>query len=118
MDVAMENAVHRIALDIVRNRRDPAHPEYMTSECPMLNWLSVSYPSTVHGYSTTLMATMFRFDFIAKHFSYYEMMRLISYVHVGQPPYRSAHDGMHQHGHLHVQVTASLSRPLQIHDCE
>jgi hypothetical protein len=92
----MQNAIHAIAFDVVQQRREPSHPEYMRTNCPILNSLSEAYPSTIHGYSTTMMVSMFRLDYIVANVPFWEVARMISYIYTGCPVYRSAHDGMHR----------------------
>lgn len=87
-------AIHDIAIDIVMNRRSPSHPELMQSDDAILNFLSNSYPTCVHGYSTTMMVCMFRFEYILDRVPTDEVMRIISYVYTGRPIYRSANDGV------------------------
>ena len=87
--------MHRIAHDFVKNRRMPSHPELMKSDNDdILNFLSALYPSSVHGYSTTLMLSMFRIEYIIDKVPATEVYRIVSYVHRGSPTYRSANDGL------------------------
>ena len=94
-DEGKTRAIHDIAVEIVMSRRSPSHPELMQSDDAILNFLSASYPSCVHGFSTTLMVSMFRFDYILHSVPRDELVRIMSYVYSGRPVYRSANDGVH-----------------------
>jgi len=87
--------MHGIAHEFVKNRRMPSHPELMKSDNDdILNFLSFLYPSSVHGYSTTLMLSMFRIEYILDKVPAAEICRILLYVHQGSPVYRSANDGL------------------------
>ena len=82
------------AAEMVRTRKQPSHPELMRSLCPILDYTSVRYPSCVHGYSTTLMASMFKFEYLFANLPAKQMCDLLRYIATGTPVQRSAHDGL------------------------
>jgi hypothetical protein len=89
------DGVHGIAHEFLKNRRLPSHPELMKSDNDdILNVISALYPSCVHGYSTTLMLSMFRIEYILDRVPATEVYRIVSYVHRGSPVYRSSNDGL------------------------
>jgi hypothetical protein len=91
----IHEGMHRIAHEFVKNRRLPSHPELMKSDNDdILNFLSGAYPSSVHGYSTTLMLSMFRIEYILERLPAAEIYRILLYVHRGSPAYHSANDGL------------------------
>lgn len=83
-----------IAVEIVRNRRRPSHPELMQATCPILGLVSAWYPSSVHGYSTTLMASMFTFEYLFANLPLEQLRNMVSYMYTGVPVHRSAYDGL------------------------
>ena len=94
------SGMQAIAVDMIFSRRNPSHPEYMDSECSILQFLASRYPSTVHGYSTSLMAAMFRVEHLLANLPPREFFNLVSYIYTGRPRKRSAYDGMH---HARIQ---------------
>ena len=93
-DECRTQAIHYLAVEIVMKRRQPSHPELMQSDDAILNFISTSYPSCVHGLSTTLMVSMFRFEYMLHCVPRDELARIMSYVYSGRPVYRSANDGV------------------------
>lgn len=87
------SGLHGMAVDLVRNRRLPANPEVMTSECEMLSVVCRAFSPSVHGFSTTLMASMFSSTHLSANLSIQDYFKLISFLHTGQPQVRSAFDG-------------------------
>ena len=77
--------IHSIAEDIVVERMHPSHPELMSSDTDViLNFLSRSYSSSVHGLSTTLMLSMLKKDFIVENIPADELSRILSFVYFGR----------------------------------
>ena len=83
-----------IAVEMVRSRRRPSHPELMQATCPILGLVSAWYPSSVHGYSTTIMASMFKFEYILANLALRQVCDMVAYIYTGFPLQRSAYDGL------------------------
>jgi len=82
-----------IAIDIVRGRKRPSHPEYLQSDCPMLSFIS-ALGATVHGFSTTMMLSMFNWEFVAAKLPPDELSRLVCFIYTGTPVHRSTFYGL------------------------
>ena len=82
-----------IAIELMKTRKRPSHPEYMQSSCPILATLAARGGS-VHGFSTMLMVSMFKSGYIAEKLPAAEFARLTSFIHTGLPLRRSFYDGV------------------------
>lgn len=87
------SGLHGMAVSFVRDRRRPANQELMTSNCKMLSAISRSFPASTHGFSTTLMASMFSSAHLSANLSFQEFFKLVSFLNTGRPEVRSAFDG-------------------------
>jgi len=83
-----------IAVEMVRDRRRPSHPGLMQTTCPILGLVSASYPSSVHGYSTTIMASMFKLEYLVANLALSQMCNMAAYIFTGVPLQRSVYDGL------------------------
>ena len=92
--VRRKSGMEPIAVEIVRNRRRPSHPELMHTACPILGLVSASYPSSVHGYSTTIMASMFKLEYLCANLGVGNVCDMVAYIYTGFPLQRSAYDGL------------------------
>lgn len=84
-----------IATEMVRKRKCPSHPELMHTTCPVLGLVSALYPSSVHGYSTTIMASMFKFEYLFANLAPREMCGIVAHIYKGFPVQWSAYDGLY-----------------------
>jgi len=83
------------AIDEMRERRRPVLHELMFEcDCEVLKTLSVLYPPSRHGFSTTVMASFFRPEYLESELSDVELARLCLHIFFGRPVFRSAYDGL------------------------
>jgi hypothetical protein len=92
--VRRRSGMEPIAVEMVRDRRRPSHPGLMQTTCPILGVVSAWYPSSVHGYSTTAMASMFKSEYLVANLARSQMCNMVAYIYTGLPLQRSAYDGL------------------------
>jgi hypothetical protein len=82
-----------MAIEFVRDRRNPTNPEVMHSECELLSALCKAFDPCIHGFSTTVMVSMFSLRHLVAKLGHAELFQMMSFLFTGKPQYRSAFDG-------------------------
>ena len=101
------------AIEEMVDRQFPVEQELMLAcDCKLLKEVSATYPSSRHGYSTTILTSFFHSEFLAKHLSEDELKRLVLRIFYGK---RGLDSSLESEKSESVRSESTLSVPS---DCD